>query len=279
MADFSIIELLGDSPSIGVVDVGAGINKGSDEIYQMFVDLEICTVTGFEANKLSCDKLNQAFSGTAHRCLPYFIGNGEPGTFHTTWHSGCGSLYPPNKPLLEQFTSFSHNFDVLDVEEVSTVRLDDIEELGNVDFLKLDVQGGELDVLEGAEQVLGDTLVVFTEVEFVEMYEGQPLFGDVDRHLRNKGFRFNGFNGIATRAYAPMLINNNPDDGLQQPLWADVWYIRDPSTYGEVSTEQLIMLAVMMHELRGSYDLALHIFGIVDKRCNTTMGAEYLARF
>ena len=279
MADFSIVELLGDNPLIGVVDVGASVNRDSDEIYQVFIDLEICTVTGFEANKLSCEDLSKLSGGTVHRYLPYIIGNGEPGKFYTTWHSGCCSLYPPNIPLLEQFTTFSHNFEILDVDEVSTVRLDDIEELGDIDFLKLDAQGGELDVLIGADRVLDDTLVIFTEVEFVEMYKGQPLFGDIDRHLRNKGFRFNGFNGFATRPYAPTLIKNNPDVGLHQPLWADAWYIRDPSTYGEVSTEKLIMLAVIMHELRGSYDLALHIFGVVDRRCGTTMGAKYLAKF
>lgn len=52
------------------------------------------------------------------------------------------------------------------------------------DFLKLNIQGGELPVLNGATSALNDALGVQTEVSFVESYVGRPMFSDVDAYLR-----------------------------------------------------------------------------------------------
>lgn len=57
-------------------------------------------------------------------------------------------------------------------------------------FLKLDVQGYELNVLRGAEATLRDTLVVFTEVLFEQFYEGQVDFPTMFDFMRAQGFRF-----------------------------------------------------------------------------------------
>ncbi len=59
-----------------------------------------------------------------------------------------------------------------------------------IDFLKLNVQGGELEVLRGAERTLGSVLGVLLEVAFVESYQSRPLFHDVDRFLGEAGFTF-----------------------------------------------------------------------------------------
>ena len=60
--------------------------------------------------------------------------------------------------------------------------------LSQVDFLKLDTQGSELMVLQGAEASLRSTRALEVEVEFNPIYVGQPLFGDVDAFLRARGF-------------------------------------------------------------------------------------------
>lgn len=72
--------------------------------------------------------------------------------------------------------------------QVSQRRLDDVLDSG-IDILKLDLQGAELAALEGAGELLQRTRLVLTEVEFVALYRDQPLFADIDRHLRAKGFR------------------------------------------------------------------------------------------
>jgi FkbM family methyltransferase len=55
-------------------------------------------------------------------------------------------------------------------------------------LLKLDVQGGELEVLRGAERLLASVDEVLTEVSFVPLYVGQPLADDVIAFLAERGF-------------------------------------------------------------------------------------------
>jgi hypothetical protein len=62
------------------------------------------------------------------------------------------------------------------------------EGVAAVDFMKLDTQGSELDIFRGGEQMLKSVRMLEVEVEFNELYLGQPLFGDIDRHLRERGF-------------------------------------------------------------------------------------------
>jgi hypothetical protein len=57
------------------------------------------------------------------------------------------------------------------------------------DFLSLDTQGSEYDILEGAKNTLeSNVLAVSLEVEFSQLYKGQKLYGEVSEFLRNSGF-------------------------------------------------------------------------------------------
>lgn len=70
-------------------------------------------------------------------------------------------------------------------------------------MLKVDVQGGELAVLEGIRAIeLIDA--IYVELSFVELYVGQPLFEDVRAHLADRGFVLRGvFNQAFTQAFGP----------------------------------------------------------------------------
>src|SRR5205085_5784113 len=104
-----------------------------------------------------------------HRFFPQFVGNGRSGKFYDTNFAYTGSLYPPNTPLIAAFNDLIEVMTVTQVRDVATVRLDDIPEIEDVDHLKLDIQGGELDAFAGAEKALAAAVVIQTEVSFVEM--------------------------------------------------------------------------------------------------------------
>jgi hypothetical protein len=57
------------------------------------------------------------------------------------------------------------------------------------DFLKLDVQGYELEVLKGAEQVLDSVEAVMLEVNLIEVYQGSPPVHEVVAYMAARGFR------------------------------------------------------------------------------------------
>jgi FkbM family methyltransferase len=63
--------------------------------------------------------------------------------------------------------------------------------IAGIDLLKLDAQGYELRILDGARNLLDRLAIplIYTEVGFVRIYEGQPLFPEVYDYLFARGYR------------------------------------------------------------------------------------------
>ena len=57
-----------------------------------------------------------------------------------------------------------------------------------IDILKLDVQGAELDVLNGAKETIKKTKMIVVEQSVRSPYEGGSMYYEVDNYLRNEGF-------------------------------------------------------------------------------------------
>jgi FkbM family methyltransferase len=80
-------------------------------------------------------------------------------------------------------------------ETVTMARLDDVAQdipfNGNV-MIKIDVQGFEDKVITGGTETFKRAKLVLIETSFVELYEGQPLFGDIHDQLRALGFSYRG---------------------------------------------------------------------------------------
>lgn len=82
-------------------------------------------------------------------------------------------------------------------KEVAVARLDDFcaeRGIASVDLLKADTQGNDLHVLLGAGELLSPSSIrlVFCEVNFISIYEGQASFEDIYRHLASRGYRLAG---------------------------------------------------------------------------------------
>ena len=80
------------------------------------------------------------------------------------------SLLEPNTSLLNNFHGFLEWSKVQERLTIPTVRFDDVKEFKNLDYLKIDIQGGELRVFCNGVSKLCDCLVIHTEVNFLPMY-------------------------------------------------------------------------------------------------------------
>jgi FkbM family methyltransferase len=78
--------------------------------------------------------------------------------------------------------------------EVDVARLDDLDVLrhGERAYLKIDVQGAELDVLRGAAATLAAVRLLEAELSTVTLYERQALLGEVVQHVQEEGFELIG---------------------------------------------------------------------------------------
>jgi len=260
-------------PHIRVVDVGASEDAYGEDVYAPLLRQRLCDVIGFEPNSEECTRLNARAgtqvppeSGCTLKFLPWALGDGSTGEFKLCSAPMTSSMLEPNTPLLRRFTQLEEVTTVVNRTESKTRRLDDLEgELGGrVDFLKLDVQGYERAVLEGSTKLLQHVLVVHTEVEFVEMYQQQPLFAEVDQFLRNAGYVFHRFASIQGRPMKPLCIVANPLQPISQQLWADAVYVRDMWDLKQHSREEMVRTALIMHEVYQSYDVVHHILAKVD---------------
>jgi hypothetical protein len=161
---------------------------------------------------------------------------------------------------------------------VSTTRLDDIAEISDIDFIKIDVQGSELVVFKNASRVLSSAVLIQTEVLFVELYKGQPMFADVDTFLRANGFQFHTLNGFSGRAFKPLVANGDVNSAFRQALWSDAVYARDWMRLEDLSEAKLRNYAILAHDVLRSYDLAHLALSALDDKTGGRHAADYLRR-
>ena len=102
---------------------------------------------------------------------------------------GCSSLKFPRYDFLSQF-SVGPAFDILSVEMMNCTRYDSLFAVGVVgraEFVKIDVQGCEYEVLEGFGDLLDYVLGIELEAHFYEVYKNQKLLADIIQMLKKRG--------------------------------------------------------------------------------------------
>lgn len=264
-----LTEILHTTIEIDVVDIGA--NPLEDEPpYLGLLKAGLAKVVGFEPNPEALAKL-EAGKGKNETYLPFAVADGETHEFKICQTPGMSSLLEPNQELLQYFHGFPEWGKVKERVNVDTVRLDDVKEIQNLDYFKIDIQGGELCVFENGVNRLSECLVIHTEVEFLPMYVNQPLFSEVEMFLRGKGFVFHRFAPLTSRVVGPLVLNDDIFRGLNQVFWADAVFIRDFTQLSRVSPPKLLKFSLILHDIYKSYDLVLRILMVHDDQT----GMEY----
>jgi FkbM family methyltransferase len=138
-------------------------------------------------------------------------------TFNITAHGHNSSLHKP-RPVMQELYD-DPGWAVVREEQVETTTLDRLVGDRDVAVLKLDVQGGELDVLRGGVETLQRTAAVLLEVTFVSHYEGDASFQRLNEEMVERGFDLVGLSQPATTR-----------EGVT--TWADACYARSSPASG-----------------------------------------------
>jgi FkbM family methyltransferase len=234
------LSLLASLLEAPVVVVDAGCRWGFADVWGDIGDR--CAAIGFEPDIEECEQLARRYGDRPNvRIVPLALGSRRgPATLYVTKERAGSSLFPQH-PDAERYPNLSPGR----VEHTVDVELDTldnwaaVEGVDRVDVIKVDTQGAELDVLKGATRVLDDVRAIEVEVEFNPLYEGIPLFGDIDRFLRRRGFVlwtlkhlcFYSQAGAFTdwRMRERHYFDARPADvwaGAGQLFWADAFYVR-----------------------------------------------------
>jgi FkbM family methyltransferase len=252
--------------SLRIVDVGGAM--GPDERWKS-LGPGVCRFVTFEPDARSFAGLAVDPTGR-NASLPVGLADtrGEK-TLHLTRGEFASSLYPPNAEVLKDFATWPWH----EPAGETTIRVDTLDHSlsghpeWRPDFIKIDVEGADLDVLKGAVGCLPDVLGVQVEVAFVERNVGAPLQPEIDGWLRAVGFvphqlirehwvRANGLFGATSR---PQLV------------WADALYLRDRAWMlaklaKADGQDRAVMMARMIAVLLvyGAHDYALELVDAAD---------------
>jgi FkbM family methyltransferase len=239
----ALTEILRQRRLTTIVDIGANPIDG-DPPYKPMLEAGLCEVIGFEPQPDALARLrNSATENETY--LPYAVCSAP----------GMTSLLEPDLNQLAHFNLFPSLGTVLEKRKICTVCLDDIDEISDLDFLKIDVQGSELMVFSNGTKSLNSAVAVQTEVSFVPLYVGQPSFGQVENFLRKLGFVPHCFLSIKKWALSPTAFSGNPRKAGNQLLEADIVYVKDFTKLADMESEKIKHLAMLSHHIFQSYDL------------------------
>ncbi len=270
---FEIIKKFDSDLKFNIIEIGAHPYGEFKEIFHTLLDhFPGSKIYAFEVDKEECEKLNR----TCKKGMKFFpIALGEKKEirkFYETYMPVCSSLYKPNQKFLELYNSLNIAY-FKNVSEVETISLDEFSNshdlVGCVDFIKIDIQGAELDVFKGAKRTLEKTLMIVSEVEFVEQYINQPLFGDVSSFLKKQDFMLHKFLGFGTRSLKPVILNQNKNFG-SQCIWSDALFIRHILNVSKLSDRDLIKSAILSYIYK-SPDLTHFYLKKFDEKKNSSI--------
>ena len=113
--------------------------------------------------------------------------------FYSTKKATCSSFYKPNFNHLGKFSN-SDRFKIISEEIFVSQSIDtEIKKFPQPDFIKIDTEGSELDILKGSTNTLLNVYGLEVECSFNQLREGQPLFEDVREYLKKLDFVFIDF--------------------------------------------------------------------------------------
>jgi FkbM family methyltransferase len=160
-----------------VIDVG--VAYGTDPLYETFPrarHLLIEPIREFEPN---LEAISERFDAD----FVLAAAGAEPGTTQLNIHRnpGCHSKFPVRAGDLA----------TTEPRSVPMITLDEVCEekgLAGPYLIKVDVEGAELEVLKGSQEVLNSAELVLLEVSLFELWPGAPQLHDVVRFMKATGF-------------------------------------------------------------------------------------------
>jgi len=259
-----LLDGVGPARLTRVLDIGA--SGAGDSTYAHLREAGGCEVFGFDAEKTEAEALTKNAEAGA-RYDHQILGDGTVQTFHCYTHSVLSSLYPFDRATVDYLDRFSIGASLVTSETVETVQLDKLDGVPEIDFLQIDVQGAEEQVLRHGRKTLQGAVGVVTELRFLRLYEGEPMMARVAAELEEQGFTFHK---ILSKKQLPVPFRGKQRVRLMQiaSQWVDGdgVFMRDLVRADAIPTEKLKHLAILAGSVFMSHDITLKCLDILADR-------------
>lgn len=176
--------------------------------------------------------------------------------FHLCNKQEVSSIFPPNFDFLNKFPDAER----FEVQKNISLNADTLNNqlikagVTEVDFIKIDTQGYELPILQGSYDYLDSVIGLEIEVEFVEMYKGQPLFDEVDVFVKSKNFSLVDLK----RYFWKRKGTRNTTNKKGQLIFGDALYFKTPEQILKISNinQEKIIRSIYIYLAYGYVDLS-----------------------
>jgi FkbM family methyltransferase len=172
--------------SMHVFDVGANIGQS---ISRYRDDFPNCLMTSFEPNPEMFSLLEEKWGDVSGVTLNQIALSNNIGhaSFYATRVPEVSSLLEPTERMIQLSSEHKYDYKTINVPTLTLDHYCQINNINKIDILKIDVQGFELNVLQGAESLLqeGKVTMIYSEVTFAETYMNQTRFIDLVSFLNS----------------------------------------------------------------------------------------------
>jgi FkbM family methyltransferase len=188
--EFSIVNKLKqlNKPNLCIFDVGANIGNFSEMILSSFNIPEFVSIHCFEPSKKTFALLSTNLGKVKNVYLNNFGFGKEKGEFNLYYDKEGSGLASLTKRKLDHF-----NIEFTESEKVDIDTIDNYcvkNNIQNIDLLKIDVEGNELDVLTGAKQMFENNKIKMVSFEFGGCnIDTRTYFQDFYYFFAEKNFR------------------------------------------------------------------------------------------
>ena len=259
-----LADTLGLKEKIRIVDVGAN-PIGGDAPYKPLLDADLCHLTGFEPHPEAYENLLKV-KGDAETYHNVAVGDGNSHKLKIYGASGFTSIFKLDENSADLMGLPEGWRRMVSEVELDTVRLDDIEEIEAIDFLKIDIQGGELAVFRNSRNKLSKALAIQTEIRFLRLYENEPDFGEVNMELIGQGFEMHSLVSSVKWALSCSEKDKFHRRARRQLIDGDMIYVREVRRLAKYTDLQLKKLAVLADGVFESFELAVLCIDILAER-------------
>ena len=205
-------------------------------------------------------------------------------TFYEMSSAGASSIFPAEGEFAERIlngqTRLSDSLTTVKTHEVEVIDVDNWRgenEIAPIDYMKINTQGSELEILKGSENTLQTCFGVQLEAAFAGHYKNAPKFWEIDRFLTDRGFTLfdirkpTSFRRVRDRKNKASNVGPRIADFAwpsSQVFEAHLLYLRDPTHPSESQNSiwdelrSWLMLGVIA-EMHGQFDFAIQLLEIV----------------